>query len=84
MEGGKDKINSEKEYFDFDFRKRQLFFFPFCLPVSYLRYTLVMVLFDMAVKPDSSPCIYTVHLTRSLNRQTNTRTLLIFYLLKRI
>jgi len=29
MEGGKDKINSEEEYFDFDFRKRQLFFFPF-------------------------------------------------------
>ena len=27
-------------------------------------------------------CIYTVHLTRSFNRQTNTCTLLIFYLLK--
>jgi len=27
-------------------------------------------------------CIYTVHLTRSLNWQTNTCTLLIFYLLK--
>ena len=31
-----------------------------------------------------SSCIYTVHLTRTLNRQTNTRTLLIFYLLKLI
>ena len=29
-------------------------------------------------------CIYTVHLTRSFNRQTNTCTLLIFYLLKLI
>ena len=29
-------------------------------------------------------CIYTVHLTRSRNRQTNTCTLLIFYLLKLI
>ena len=30
-----------------------------------------------------SSCIYTVHLTRSLNLQTNTCTLLIFYLLTR-
>ena len=28
--------------------------------------------------------IYTVHLTRSINRQTNTCTLLIFYLLKHL
>ena len=32
----------------------------------------------------NTSCIYTVHLTRSLNRQTNTCTLLIFYLLKLI
>ena len=31
-----------------------------------------------------SSCIYTVHLTRSFNRQTNICTQLVFYLLKLI
>ena len=54
------------------------------LPSRFIYPTLMFALFKFSSFLHCSSCIYTVHLTRSLNQQTNTCTHLVFYLLKLI